>query len=29
MSRNLIYSHYLNLAEEIDKILSLIDDEIK
>ena len=29
MSQNLNYSHYPNLAEEIDKILSLIDDEIK
>lgn len=29
MSRNLNYSHYPNLAEELDKILLLIDNEIK
>lgn len=29
MSRNLNYNHYPKLVEEIDKILLLIDDEIK
>ena len=29
MSRNLNYNHYPNLVEEMNKIFSLIDDEIK